>query len=443
MLSPSRRRGGFSLTELLVVIAIVLILIGILSVGLDVAYTRAISLRCQNRLAHLGQACRLFLQDQDGRWPRSWNNRIELAGGGLARRRWYEALAPYCERNEAAFRCPVAASGSEHDVADVFEGTGRILYYNLGIGRKSGGWGSWSTYARSRAWLTDPNRTPQDPDNVPFEVDYAGGDSPADWLTADLLDSYDQVWILGTITYGNGFHDEELDALNAFHQAGGGIHFFIESHGGTTNTQWVDCANALSQALGYGIGASYGQLGRSEMNFEESAHPVMAGVRRHATNPTPAHLELGNGAQAVGIDPSFGALVAVWDGGAGRVVVHASFTTVGDNSDHWMNSGDDIKGYCNNVAQWLFGGSTATGECSYGYNDGLGRDPRKPGADTICIMDYAHWRIRRGLDANNDPGDYLATRHGGRANALLGDGRVVSLHLEDITPGMWTPEPGD
>ena len=436
-------RRGFSLTEVLVVIAVILILLSVLMVGVDETYTISISLKCRHRLEQLGYACRLFAENHDGRWPRSWNNAIELPGGGMARRRWYGAHEPYCQGNKTVFECPVVEIPSDEEAADVFEGTGRILYYNLGLGRDSGGWGAWSSYVSSRAWLTDPDRTPTNPDHVPYEADYAGGNNPADWLSAELLDSYDQVWILAAITYGAGLHDSELDALHAFQQAGGGIHLFAESHGSLPRPMWVECPNALAQTLGYGIQASLGNLGSQWMNFDpDVAHPVMAGVTRHETNPTPALLQLSPPAQAAGVDPVFGTLVAAWDGGQGRVIVHASFTTMGDSGEHWTHSGDDVKTYCNNAAQWLFGGSSTTGRCSYGYNDHLGADARTPGGSTICIMDYTHWRIRRG-GTTDDPDHYIATRHGGRANALLGDGHVDSLRVEEITPGMWTPEHED
>ena len=391
------RRRGFSLTELLVTIAVILILVSVLMVGTSELYSSSLSLKCQNRLNQLGYACQLFVGRHDGRWPKSWNNVTELDGGGVARLRWYEALAPYCDGNKAVFECPVAASATEEQGAsEFFDGTGRILYYNLGIGRPSGTWGNWATYAASRAWLTDPDRTPSAPENISFEVDYAGGNTADSWISTDLLEPYDQVWILATVTYDIGFHDSELEALNAFHQAGGGIHVFAESHGTVANTMWVTWPNALADALGYGITCTLGSLAGEWMNFDtDTGHPVMAGVARHETNNTPALLQLSNGAVAIGVNSSFGTLIAGWDGGLGRVLVHSSFTTMADS--HWINSGDDAKVYCNNAAEWLFGGSSssATGRRSYGYNDNLGKSGGNPGASTIYIMDYARWRIRR------------------------------------------------
>ena len=84
--------------------------------------------------------------------------------------------------------------------------------------------------------------------------------------------------------------------------------------------------------------------------------------------------------------------------------------------------------------------------CSYGYNSALGRTRATVPAGTIMIMDYDNWLIRRGTgDPEGDDDDSrIALRHLGRANALMGDGSVRALYLEEITPrGMWTLERGD
>ena len=75
---------------------------------------------------------------------------------------------------------------------------------------------------------------------------------------------------------------------------------------------------------------------------------------------------------------------------------------------------------------------------SYGYNPDLGVERRTPGADTIMVMDYVLSIFRK-----DDPKGHIAPRHGGRANALMGDGAVRALRPEEITDGMWTLEPDD
>ncbi|MFO7899596.1 MAG: type II secretion system protein [Planctomycetota bacterium] len=98
-----------------------------------------------------------------------------------------------------------------------------------------------------------------------------------------------------------------------------------------------------------------------------------------------------------------------------------------ENKEHWLHP------------EW----EPPTGECSYGYNNLVGRDRRSFAADTILVMDYQSWVIDHdGMD-EDDSLDSVATRHSDRANALLGDGSVRALYVEDITPGMWTPDPGD
>ncbi len=83
---------------------------------------------------------------------------------------------------------------------------------------------------------------------------------------------------------------------------------------------------------------------------------------------------------------------------------------------------------------------------SYGYNSVLGHTRATVPADTIMVMDYDNWLIQRGTgDPEEDDDDSrIALRHLGRANALMGDGSVRSLYLEEITPrGRWTLDRGD
>jgi prepilin-type N-terminal cleavage/methylation domain-containing protein/prepilin-type processing-associated H-X9-DG protein len=98
--------------------------------------------------------------------------------------------------------------------------------------------------------------------------------------------------------------------------------------------------------------------------------------------------------------------------------------------ENWMEEGYEVFG---------------EGECSYGYNSLLAKTRGTIGPDTIQVMDYHNWIIYRGLpDASeNDSDAEIQFRHGGQANALMGDGRVRALELSDIQPGMWTPQRGD
>ncbi len=96
------------------------------------------------------------------------------------------------------------------------------------------------------------------------------------------------------------------------------------------------------------------------------------------------------------------------------------------NREHWLHP------------EW----DPPTGENSYGYNNRLGHNRRTVPAHTIMVMDYDGWVINPD-DAEQDPLRGVATRHRGRANALMGDGSVRALYLEDILDSMWSLEHGN
>jgi len=141
---------------------------------------------------------------------------------------------------------------------------------------------------------------------------------------------------------------------------------------------------------------------------------------------------------------------------------------VGDDMVYWPNTAcKDIGGSWSSRGEWgdvyatamacmalavgysdywlVVEGSPPIADASYGYNNRLGAGRRTVAADTIVLMDYDSWEIDRDdIDVdNNDTDADIATRHGGQANALMGDGHVRALYPDDITPGMWTPESGD
>jgi prepilin-type N-terminal cleavage/methylation domain-containing protein len=67
------RRIGFTLIELLVVIAIVAILAALLFPVLARAKEKARQTACNSNLRQLAQAMRLYLDDNDGRYPEAYN----------------------------------------------------------------------------------------------------------------------------------------------------------------------------------------------------------------------------------------------------------------------------------------------------------------------------------------------------------------------------------
>jgi prepilin-type N-terminal cleavage/methylation domain-containing protein/prepilin-type processing-associated H-X9-DG protein len=87
----------------------------------------------------------------------------------------------------------------------------------------------------------------------------------------------------------------------------------------------------------------------------------------------------------------------------------------------------------------------ATGQNTYGYNSRLGKDRRTLTRGTVVVMDYSKWAIDRGDEdiKGDDTIHDIAPRHGGRANVLLGDLSVKAFRPDEITDGMWTPDPHD
>jgi prepilin-type N-terminal cleavage/methylation domain-containing protein len=68
----TNKRRGFTLVELLVVIAIIAILMAILMPALNIAKEQARMLTCRNKLRQYGLIERMYLDDNDGRFPNPW-----------------------------------------------------------------------------------------------------------------------------------------------------------------------------------------------------------------------------------------------------------------------------------------------------------------------------------------------------------------------------------
>lgn len=71
-----RTDAAFSLTEVLVVISVILILASFFVTATGELYGRAIQLKCAGNLAQLGNACRMF-ENENQRLPTAFANAVE------------------------------------------------------------------------------------------------------------------------------------------------------------------------------------------------------------------------------------------------------------------------------------------------------------------------------------------------------------------------------
>ncbi|MFO7898123.1 MAG: prepilin-type N-terminal cleavage/methylation domain-containing protein [Planctomycetota bacterium] len=448
-------RRGFSLAELLAVVAIILLLISFLLTGTQHVMSRSVMLKCQNRLEKIGNACQMFANENQ-RWPGVYDRETYL--------RWYEVLAPYTDGDRRIFNCPELAAPGSEEAEDGGVGPTEsdlpMLLYNTEIGRSTSGWHQWDRYARFRNWYDE---------NIEAGLFLVqGSETTLIPISDEHLSGASQVWFICTEKYtyhqgGQVFSDSELSAIRSFHQRGGGIHCLSESY---QRDDYYRSTNEILEACGdVGlIAVPYAPGVMMKWQAAENSHPVMQDEEGYIRDMRSAGsvvefeiLDADPCARIIGRctvtdnngnvqEGSPADLIAAWDNGIGRVLLHGSYTSF-TSSGYSIFPYGDTERYCQTSDAWLrkSGGMRAGGQCTYGYNSLVGLDAGRPGADTVVVMDYANWRIVRAQadPDKNDPDSYIATRHEGKANALLGDGSVRAFYLEDIRDGMWTPAPGD
>ena len=84
---PGLGETAFNLLELLVVIAIIGVLVSLMLPSMSQAKGRAHETRCVNNLRQVGVAAKLYLDDHQGRFPRSRVRETNLTTGALALKR--------------------------------------------------------------------------------------------------------------------------------------------------------------------------------------------------------------------------------------------------------------------------------------------------------------------------------------------------------------------
>ena len=103
-------RAGFTLIELLVVIAIIAILAAILFPVFARARENARKSTCQNNLKQIGNAIRMYVQDNDQKWPMPYNTTTLSADILYARSPgypgWVSNVMEQYEKSYEIYYCP-------------------------------------------------------------------------------------------------------------------------------------------------------------------------------------------------------------------------------------------------------------------------------------------------------------------------------------------------
>lgn len=97
-----KNQMGFTLIELLVVVAIIVVLISILMPGLSSARAQAARVVCTSNMKQIYMAFNYYADENNGSYPKSWDNWRRPAGGTEQRGFWFNKLMGHGLRPDGA-----------------------------------------------------------------------------------------------------------------------------------------------------------------------------------------------------------------------------------------------------------------------------------------------------------------------------------------------------
>jgi prepilin-type N-terminal cleavage/methylation domain-containing protein/prepilin-type processing-associated H-X9-DG protein len=565
-MNNSGLKRGFSMTELLVVVAVILILMALIIVGVDSAYSYSNRLKCQHRLEQIGYAVQMYRAGSHDTAPVSWDP--------YTGRLWYQTLAQEYLTNPNVLACPsvgevpplegggegAAPDTTRENVPELLTALRWLDQQQVKEGTYKGRWTSDNTYKGGyccgvtglclMAFFTfgcNEKHPPEFAETVRSAVEFLCSDT-AQYKTGSSAGLYKDSH---ATCYGTAISVMALSAAvricddpelrdKARSAAQLGLNYLADiqaDHGaysystpatdkGDTNaTSWVYQAFGAARLAGLHVPQSALDKaevalehimrptdGLSSYTFPPDGHPGWWLQDRNTQVGLNARVTFGHSGGAWDVQKQLGFLTRKRSDGTPEhiyLLIHGGYYYKGDGYDfyrhyhttralrqlggpewaewyavyppyflkHLVPEGEGTAYFPKELAgsSTQVGGGTTVGDrystalgitmladafedhwidpswrptvgrCSYGYNNRLGKSRRTIARDTILVMDYEHWEIDRDdIDVEkNDGPEMIAPRHGGMANALLGDGSVRALDPDDITDGMFTPEPGD
>jgi prepilin-type N-terminal cleavage/methylation domain-containing protein/prepilin-type processing-associated H-X9-DG protein len=563
----ARTRRGFSLTELLIVICILLILMSILVVGGNLAYSHALQVKCQNRMEQIWTACLTYATGNGGKLPTAWSHELSKP--------WYEQLVDgkYVD-NQEAIGCPSSTievvrgeggytPGTSDEAYDMIElclnwindpsnqtghSTSGGLLWKGGCSKNNPARPAGPAFA-ALAFLGSGYTTTHPTYGQSLEKALRFLTWCSDHYDGDLADydneghkyrqSYNQgICVMALCDAYRMMGDISIGGRSLKTAAQKAIDYLIGTqdpvypgfpytshHGDNSANAWAwqgvaaaEAAGLLDTALAHnGISRTTWEHRVSEYHWRciesdgsgvyqaPNMKPGSGSIKsEHRMTPATLGVRLLTGLDRE--DPSINLQLTYMQNHNYLKYAHATsdsnfdlyityytslalFQIGGDEWNNWLDIfiepmrnrgtmvGEDQMYYradeggdhypavyakygghiypttiavlsLQMAAANLLPGSKwyTAGSHSFGYNEFLGQDLRTPSADTIILMDYVQSAI-----TVYDPITNVQARHGGKANILFGDGRVVPTAVDEIEDtvtekirtSLLTPEPND